>query len=276
MYNGLKKKSQFFKRLRMNDAELNYYYNNSLKNFTSAIYKSIDLSRAISGRFTIRRLGDASILFTRMCVTGVSILAVAPKNKSSKEHWDFSAIAALARSLLECYLTFWYLTVEQLDEDEMLARLNLMHLHDCISRIEMFENLGTSDADPHMQGFANQAQELRERLMSRQYFINTFTEKQKHKLLKGKTAHFLSQDDILRRMGIDIKDFRFHWHFFSLHVHSFPASFYRVTESKRGRGIENEVEKGYIAQTLEYLEKFIQRAIKDMLTLFPDMAPSTK
>jgi hypothetical protein len=208
-----------------------------------------------------------------LCVSGTSLLRIAPENKSPLENWDWSAVAALARGILECYLTFYYLTVEVVDEDEWYTRLNLMHLHDCTSRIEMFthlNNMGDAGVDKDLIGFQKQKEELIQRISGRKYF-NTFFEKQKKHFLRGKSSFLLSQDEILERMKEDSKKFRFFYHFLSLQTHSLPASFYRVAESEHGRGVENDKEKAYIAMTLEYINVTYEHAIEGMVTLFPDM-----
>ena len=253
-------------------SDLNKVYDDSRNKLCETVFKAICLSQATAGRYVELKRGKASILFTRLCVSGTSLLRISPENKSPLENWDWAAVASLARGILECYLTFYYLTVEEVDEDEWFTRLNLMHLHDCTARIEMFshlKNIGSENVDKDLSGFQEQRVELIQRISGRRHF-NTFPGKQQKHFLKGKSAFLLSQDEILERMDEDVKAFRFFYHFLSLQTHTFPASFYRVEEHGHGRGVENDKEKSYIAMTLEYINGMFERAVQDMVTLFPD------
>lgn len=68
----------------------------------------------------------------------------------------------------------------------------------------------------------------------------TFPEKQRNRFLKGGSAVFLSQDQILERLGVEVGYFRGLYRFFSSHVHSFPLAFYRMSERDQGRGVKSE------------------------------------
>jgi hypothetical protein len=46
--------------------------------------------------------------------------------------------------------------------------------------------------------------------------------------------------------------------------------FYRTGEGGRGRGLENEVEKGYIESMLRLAQSFVRKATKEIVVLFPD------
>jgi hypothetical protein len=257
----------------MDTLELENLYQESLASFDSILVDAINVSQAVAGRMTDAKPWWASVLFTRLCNTAMSLLVITPRSRLSRddrEHWDFSAIATLARNLVECYFVFFYLAVEPVDEDEWQCRLNLMHLHDCTTRLRMFRDFGSSDVE--IKGFEAQVEELRERLQKLHYF-NALPEKQQKKFLKGDNAFLLSQDDLLSRMGEEIAPFRGMYRFLSTHVHSFPVSFYRMADQNRGRGLENTVEKGYIATTLSFAKEAIRRATKEMVAIFPDIDP---
>lgn len=228
------------------------------------------VSQSVSGRPSeSNKHYWASILFTRLCTSSVSLLLLLPRNpqvRAKFEHWDFSAVAALGRQIIECYFAYFYLCVDLTSEDEWQSRWNLFNLHDCMSRKRMFENFG-SDAEK-IKGFIQQAEELKSLLKTNAYFL-LLEEKKRNEFLKGNSAYLLSQDEIIDRMGDDATVFRGMYRFLSAHVHSFPLSFYRIGEEDRGRGLENHIDKSYICITLELLDNFLTRATREMGALFP-------
>lgn len=253
-------------------------YDDMRQEFVDILNTATQLSRDTGGRFVAVRIGDASVLFTRLTVICYSLHQILPHNKGY-EHWDFGAVASLSRNLFECYLLFYYLCVEPISEEEVYCRKQLVNLHDCTSRIEFFTNLAncakenSRDRKAHLkqvEGFKIQAEELRGRLLSKPFF-QAIPEKRRNEFLKGKKALFLNQDEILIRIGHDIPAFRFFYHFFSLHVHSLPASFLRVWENDHGRGVKNEREQGYMTMAMAFDIGVMESAIQDMVSIFPDM-----
>jgi hypothetical protein len=211
-------------------------------------------------------------LYTRLCVTCVSLLSLAPGSRcagSFVSHYDFSAVASLTRNTWECYFVFFYLGIDSTDGDEWLTRLNVLQLHDCLSRWKMFRELDA--ADGQLSDFQAQADELRARIASRAHFA-ALPERRRTHLLKGENALMLSQDDLLHRMGEDVATFRGMYRFLSFHVHTLPVAFYRMADRGQGRGVESEWEKSNIALALEFALQPITRATREMRHLFPDVA----
>jgi hypothetical protein len=99
-------------------------------------------------------------------------------------------------------------------------------------------------------------------------YFQSLTQKQQQHYLKGNTALFVSQDQIVQSFGGDVNDFRFLYRFLSNQVHSLPMSFYRVGEQERGRGVESEVEVGYTALCLDTARQYLDQACKDYRSLF--------
>lgn len=169
-------------------------YRKLLASFDDAVVDAARVSQAVAGRNVVAKAWWASVLFTRICTTSMSLLSLAPRSRFAGnliEHYDFGAVASLARNIAECYFVFFYLCVDEVSDDEWHSRLNLLHLHDCVSRLRMFQDFDPSN--PELPGFQEQADELRARLKERSYFM-TFPEKQRNRFLKGGSAVFLSQD----------------------------------------------------------------------------------
>lgn len=254
------------------DAEARYQ--RILASFDDTVTIAGSASRAAAGRRSDQRRFWASVLFTRICTTGCSILCLSPRSHFAGrfiDHYDFSALALLSRNLAETYLAFFYLCNDDVPEDEWRTRVNVFDLHDCVSRLSMFREIGETD----LSNFQQQAIELRERLKQMPYFAALPEKRQRH-LLKGEVALMVTQDHLLKRLGVDVGAFRGLYRLFSSHVHTFPLSFYRMAEREQGRGTESDWEKEWIATALEFAESPLRRSIYDYLKLFPEIRPATE
>jgi hypothetical protein len=129
----------------------------------------------------------------------------------------------------------------------------------------MFRALDSSDA--HLQAFEEQANELRAILQANPYFVS-LSEPLRKSLLKGERPSILTQDEIYNRIGGLSANFRGLYRFYSSHAHSFPLAFYRTGERNRGRGEENEIEKGYIASALDFSAELLAKITSDFQTSF--------
>lgn len=187
---------------------------------------------------------------------------------ANARYWDYSSVASISRNLLECCILFFYLGVEDPPEDEWRARTDLMHLHDAEARVSLWRELLLDNT--MADGIALQRDEVVERLRANP-FVQAMSEKQQRHLLRGEAMRFEIQDDVLARMSVNIPQFRAWYRVLSAHTHSYSLAFHRVLMDERGRGVENEPDKAWIATTLEYVSAFLSRATTQMLALFPDV-----
>lgn len=159
-------------------------YATGMKKFTGAVELAILSSHQAAGIDAGPRRYWGSVLFTRLCNASVSILCLCPGSKvnPSGDHWDFSAIASLARNLLDCALYFSYFAVEPVSDDEWRARLKVMQLHDCKERQRMFRAL--DQTDEQLQGFERQAEELKT-ILEKNPFFKSLPEVLRRKLLRA-------------------------------------------------------------------------------------------
>jgi hypothetical protein len=211
----------------------------------------------------------ASVLYTRVCVNSVSLLFLLPRNRYARavfDHWDVTAVASLARDIVEGYLAFYYLCVDSVDQDEWNCRWNVFNLHDCVSRQRLFERF---DCDTEQVArFVQTAEELRRHLRRNRHF-RSLSEKSQNLLLKGRNAYLFRQDEIIKRTTVDANYFRAMYEFLSTQIHALPMSFYRTGDKNRGRGLENEIERDYICWIVDFTESFVRRATKEIIELFP-------
>lgn len=116
----------------------------------------------------------------------VGVFILPPDNKIAEkkiEHWNFSSLFSLARNLMECYQTMFYLCVDQVSSDELNARRKLFNLHDYYSREKLFSFTSEKEDNNEIEEFVT------EELTEIEYF-KSFNEKQQKYFLKGDYAFF--------------------------------------------------------------------------------------
>ena len=253
------------------DTQPSPHYRECVSALDNVVRHCIAVSRACAG--IPARTGKhyyASLLFTSLTTRSVTLAILLPHSPWSKkqlEHWDYSSTAGIVRSILELRLAFFYLCSEKCAPVEWQCRWNLLNLHDCTSRIHLFENF--PDAQDHLDGFSEQAKELRARLTSNPFF-NALPSTQRKRLLKGGNAYLCSLEEIAARAGVDLNTFRWLYRLFSSHVHGLPLSYYRMGEQNRGRGVRSDSEEKYTSLCISFAVSLLVAARDEMKTLFPE------
>jgi hypothetical protein len=228
--------------------------------FRSLTDRADRISRGSGGILsTGNRMFWASILFTRILVTGKSLNRLLPDAKKG-EHWDFSAVASLTRNLMEAVFVYQWLCGEGIADEVRDGRFILLYLHDYGSRKRLFPQQFSSPDSVH--------EKLVQRFDANPY-LATFDEKQRKVALKGEKTPFI-QDDIISSMGADAEEVRSLYRFFSQHTHTGPIAYYRMHEHDRGAGVETRMEKIYILIALRVAFDFLSHAITVHLAIFPD------
>lgn len=207
----------------------------------------------------------ASILFTRLCVSAQSLLRLSPHpdNLGKNAYWDYSTSCSITRNIIECFLMFYYLCVDDVDQSEKEARQLLFNLHDCAQRKRMFAQVESTQE----KQFGEMLRTTQETLEKNPYFQGLL-EKKRKRYIKGDTALFVAKNDIVKAAGFDVNEFRFLYRFLSNQVHSLPMSFYRVGIQERGRGVESDVEVGYTALCLCTSQEYLSKAYNGYMELF--------
>lgn len=246
-------------------------YKNRIKALDSVIRECISVSQNFAGIASPTGAHYyASVLFTSLCSRGVSLAILSPHSpwaKKKVEHWDFSSIAGIVRSILEVRIAFFYLCSEKIDSVEWNCRWNIFNLHDCNSRIHMFSEL--PENQERLDGFEFQANELRDRLKANSFFCSLPIKRQ-NELLKGKTAYLFPLEEIAVNAGVDLHHFRWLYKLLSSQVHGLPMSFYRNGENNRGRGVHSESEEGFTSLCLSFAITLLIRSRDEMRELFAE------
>lgn len=243
------------------------YYTENLKQYSKIVPLAAEVSKLSTGRQVEDKIVWACVLYTKMCVTGMSILILSPDNDIAQRkipHWDFSSLFSLTRNLMECYQTLFYLCIDSVTIDEQKARRKLFNLHDYYSRKKLFSFTSQNKEDQDIE------QSVVKELTETEYFKSLEQKRQAH-YLKGDNAFFISREEIEERAGMAKHDFKLLYKLFSTNTHSFPMGFYRMLEGGRGTGVKSEVEIGYSGLALETAAGYMKRATKNMLDFFPDV-----
>jgi hypothetical protein len=76
---------------------------------------------------------------------------------------------------------------------------------------------------------------------------------------------------MLAKVGFQKGQFDGLYDLWSQHVHILPMSFYRTERNGRGTGLENDLDRGYMAQALEICARIMKSATDLMEGSFPDV-----
>lgn len=214
----------------------------------------------------------ASVLFTAMITRAVSLAHLVPFSPWAEkkiEHWDYSSATGIARTVLELRIAFYYLCVDACSEEEWYCRWNIFNLHDCMSRVRLFQAL--HDGEEQVAALLVTADEIKERLRENAYFQG-LSEGQQRKFLNGQTAYLLSLEEIAEKAGVLKSNFRWMYVLFSSHVHALPMSFYRIGMGKeeRGRGLPSPTEEMYTGLCISLVCSLMVATRDEMNTLFGD------
>jgi hypothetical protein len=243
----------------LSEQDVTKLYRATRSEFRALVTRANAISRGTGGiRSTGNQMFYASALFTRISVTATSVQELVPPDSQRHTHWDFSAVASLVRNLAECYFVFYFLCIEEIDEDERQARFLMMHLHDNFTRHRMLVELDLRDGED--EAFAIN--------YANAYFAK-LPEKRQKVILKGDRTPFI-HDDILSKIGIDREAFRGLYRLLSDHTHTGPMSFYRMGQVERGGGVEARGEKVYITIALGLAVNVLTMACDGILTVFPN------
>jgi hypothetical protein len=235
----------------------------------------IDVSRAYAGIASpTSRHYYASVLFTAMITRSVSLAHLIPFSPWAEkriEHWDYSSATGIARTVLELRVAFYYLCTEQCSAEEWDCRWNLFNLHDCISRVRLFQ--GFPGEDGQVTALSAAAEDLKSRLRKNPWF-SALPAGVQRKLLNGQSAYLSPLEDLAERAGLLKGTFRWLYVLFSSHVHALPMSFYGIGtgENERGRGLPSPTEEGYTSLCVSLVCSLLVKTRDEMFSLFRDHA----
>ncbi|MDH1660935.1 hypothetical protein N5E02_05855 [Stenotrophomonas sp. GD03777] len=260
----------FVQRLSEKEEPGRQDYEEALGCLDEAVCEAVAVGQAQAGRMAGPCMGYATYVFARMCAHGTAAVRAAPLSRwveSDHAQWGFHAIACHARAILEGNLFFHYLispTNEDLEEGR--ARITLLQLNDCCSRVKMFV-----DDPEQLQAFERQRDELIARLKTIPFFQHLAQQVQSQ-CLSGKKAWFLDRAQLVEMVGMKKAQFDVIWDLWSQHSHIHPMSFYRMEANGRGSGLDNAADRSYLITAMLICAEILKVATDRMVEAFPDVA----
>lgn len=228
------------------------------RGFHERVDVAVDLSRMSTGHVTTERLGWSTWLFTRVVAIAANISKLLDKGRydsQTADALDYGCVGSLGRDLLETILTFLYVS-DEVSSETWRLRKRVFDLHDCASREQLFRLLGSiEDADKAAKAIP----ELKQRLVQEPAF-HALSSGYRNKLIKGEMARVARTEELVAAAGADVDHYRAMVKLLSANIHATPLAWYRMSEGDRGAGARSEVDQGYSALILEYLNGFFDAA----------------
>jgi hypothetical protein len=165
----------------------------------------------------------ASMVHAKMSAHARSIGALCQSSM-----FDHSAIVGLARMMIECMTTFFYLK-EKLSPDEWSLRWLILSLHDTVSRIKLMRAWRPKVAYADLTaGRASLVEEIK-----RSTVFRGLVAEQQERLLTGEEIFVGGmRRAATRAAGWREETFAAIYNYFSVHVHSAPMSYMRMRSQK--------------------------------------------
>jgi hypothetical protein len=255
-----------------NDLTMQYKkdYQERLTHLENYLDFALDVTDATMRRKGVTwHLTRAHQLYNRLTVTCLSFIHLLPNNryfKPAMEFWDFFSIASLARNIIENYHLLFYTGVDKVSPEEMELRLEVFQYHLNSEKYKLYQEFGQTSSS--LEDFATNLPLDREKIKNNPLFL-TLDKARAGKILKGNEFMCISRDELLNRMPFRTNEITPLYRFLSAQTHSAPLSFF-TQSNERGRGLENELEVGYIIMCMDIVTKYLLAAILDLIRLFPD------
>jgi len=239
-----------------------------------AVCEASAVGQAQAGRMAAPCVGYGTYLFARMCSHGVAAVRAMPYSgwvRSDHQEWGFNVLACHARALLEGNLYFHYF-MQTADEtlDESRARVTLLQLNDCCSRLRMF-----AGSEQQRFWFEQQLDDLQACLRSQPFFLKLSPPLQAQCLI-GKKAWCPGRAQLVELVGMDKAGFDILWNLWSQHSHIHPISFLRMQPNGRGTGLECDPDRLYLAVAMLISAGILEAATDKIVEVFPDVAGERK
>lgn len=251
-------------------------YEQALEQFDIAVCEACAVSQASGGRYDVpghHQFGTR--IFTGICATAVALIRAAPLSRwtrSDFQHWAFCSIAAYTRAIFEGYILISYLMETPKSPEELELKMLVMHLNDCMRRVNLHKNLGdVNEADK----FKDDIESLKAPILESSYFKQLAAHEQKS-CLSGESVMIVSRVEMLDKLKWDRGQFRAVYDLLSQHAHILPMSFYRMEEEGRGTGLENDTDRGYMCMMLEMCAGALSECTDLIVLAFPDTADRRK
>jgi hypothetical protein len=245
-------------------------YKELLSEFDSVVCESIAISQKSANRYVAPHIGYGSQIFTRLCAHSQCLIRAAPLSRWSKSdynNWDFSEIAPHVRAILEGYLFYMYLSEPPQSEAEWQSRLWVMHMNDCMKRLDLMQSL---ERQEDILFFSGEKEKIAKELNKNEYFIS-LPEKIRKGCISGKFLKIYSRDELIIKYNLDKVFFDKYFDLLSHYTHILPFSFYGLEPNGRGTGLLNDDDLAYLCLGLCVVSDLMDRCNDRVVDFFPDV-----
>ncbi len=252
-------------------------YLKHLKDLKLLYDEAYKLSINTTGRKCTIKEYYASNIFVKIVLTVRAMIILLPNSPllkakdTNKEIWDISSICVLCRSLIETYLVFYYLTIDEIPKEERDFRYVLWEYHANSERLKMLELIKSNS--PEITNIRLEKAKTKGDLEKNSFFksIERKLEKgERVKIRKGEKGIFLTNSKIAEKAGINREYYRATYKYLSQYVHTYPFSISQIAKFNTGE----EESLNIIDTTVQYATLYTGLSIRDFITLFPDMKGS--
>lgn len=233
---------------------------------------AIAVSASVAGRVVGSwRLQEASIIFAKTCTTGLSAQKCNPLSKyyapaGPYRLWDVSSYATLCRSLVEIYLTLFYVGVENVPAEELEFRRFLWIHHKVVERFKMVSK--SLPESPELGQFEQEVVTNRNAIVSHQFYARLAKDRQKI-VRCGKDCKYLNDDELCIRSGMSSRYFSAMFKYLSNHTHTSPFALAEMDAQRAG----SDGARDSFVFISEILAQFCAICVRDIIAITPDPKP---
>jgi hypothetical protein len=245
-------------------------YDEELAFLDDLVISAIKVSTVSGGVWRLNRYIVATQICTRLTISAATFLRALPHNRflraPKRDLWDWPSAAALTRSMLEMYLSFYYIGVDQTDDEDCDFRLRLFYYHSNYEKWRLYRDFGVPENQ--LNDFIEKIPEVKSQLCSHPMF-NRLSIEQRKRVSSSRYALYMTRTEIEHRLPFPGEEISFFYRFLSHQVHATP--FATLSQSNgRGRGFENDTECIYLIWAIRLWRKYIGASIVGIDSYFSD------
>jgi Family of unknown function (DUF5677) len=232
------------------------------ESFHRAIDFGLRVSVALNGKPATEQSELASIVQTKMCVTGASI-----EHMFTAALADHSAIIALCRMVMDACTLYFYL-MEKVQADEWECRYTCLKLHDTSNRIRLMRGFQSENEYADLiQG----RDELKKNLEANAYF-KTLTLERATALLTGEHFYVRGLSTAAEKcVGWNFRKYLALYSYLSAHSHTSPMSFFRMKKHEVNFSEPSEAQRAAVVTALGVAEYCLLNTSLAYLDTQPDV-----
>ncbi len=213
---------------------------------------------------------EASIIYAKIVISYLSVLRFIPKSKyygpiGEFEVWDLSSPASITRSIIEAYFCLFYISVEDVSNEEKEKRKLLWLYHEKNERLKMLKT-----ALPHSKYIGeiyDDKERHKNKLVTQAWFQKLKPGRQKE-LLNKDVSKLDGNIEICIKAGINESYYRSIFKYLSSFAHTSPLSISQLDSMKINKN-EGKFLFGHIANIAS---GFSAIALGDFTKLFPEQS----